>query len=124
MASWGAFILGGGLIALAMYVHKRNLTWVALGLALIAGVLIAVSTIGGWMRDLGGHIPYLPLLLVLAAAAVIGLDLRDKRPDKPAVILMMIVPTFFAVGLGQLPDLFDLISSGLSNMGTTSANGQ
>ena len=34
MTGWGVFLLGGGLIALSFYVHKRRLTWVALILGL------------------------------------------------------------------------------------------
>lgn len=122
MTGWGVFLLGGGLIALSLYVHKRRLTWVALILGLFAGVLIAISAIGGWLSALGSKIPYAPLILVVVGAVTIALDIRDKRPDKPAVLFAMIIPTFFAAGLTQLPTVVQDIGSAFSQVGSKTPN--
>jgi hypothetical protein len=118
MNGWGAFLLGGGLVGLTLYVHKRRLTWVALALGLFAGVLIAVSTLGRWVADLGEKIPYVPLIIVIAGLVVIGLDIRDKRPDKPSVLFAIIVPMFFAAGIGQLPQVITEIGAAFSQVGS------
>lgn len=118
MNGWAAFVVISALVGLTFYLHKRRLTWVAIALALISGILIAASPLGGWMRYLAGLIPYLALFILIVGTAVIGLDIRDKRPDKPSVIFSMIVPTFFALGLSQMPGMFDAIGTGFQKVGT------
>jgi hypothetical protein len=49
---------------------------------------------------------------------VIGLDIKDKRPDKPAVYLALTVPMFLALGIAQTPDVFDAVSDALAHLGS------
>jgi len=121
MGSLGLLALAAGLTALGLYIHKRNGYWIGFGLVLTGGIVLAVTAQGQWAAHLVGRIPYAPLIILVAGVAVIGYDIRDKRPDKAAVMLALFVPMFLALGVAQIPDAFAAIGNAMSHIGNDTA---
>ncbi len=122
MGSFGLLALALGFIAGALYLHKRHAYWVGFGLATVAGILLAVTTQGRWAAALIGQIPHAPFVIVGVGAVIIGLDIRDKRPDRPAVMLAIFVPMFLALAVADVPHVVAAIGNALNHVGTDTAN--
>lgn len=124
--SWVNLFLGGAIAWLALYVHRRRLGWAALILAAVAGTLLGASVLArlvGYMTGWAGWVAFLPFLLVLTGLVVIALDLRDKKPDKPAVLFAVLVPLFLAAAWAQAPTVLDNIGDAFGDLGANvSAN--
>jgi len=116
-AGWGLFVLAGTIAYLAFKAHGRRAENLGFGLAVVAGVLFALSTwlvgITNWLAQ----VPFLPLAVVLVGAFTIYLDLRDKRPDRPAVLFALLVPLFIAPAIVELPAAAAMIGEGFRHFG-------
>jgi hypothetical protein len=113
----GLIALALALAAIGLYMHKRHAYWPGFVLVAIAGVLLAVTAQGQWIARMIGQIPYAPFAIMAIGLVVIGLDIKDKRPDKPAVYLALTVPMFLALGIAQTPDVFNAVSDALAHLG-------
>jgi hypothetical protein len=122
MGSLGLLLLAVGFIGGGLYLHKRRAAWPGFITVALGGVLLAVTAQGQWAAGMVGRIPYAAFGIVLAAALVIALDIRDKRPDRPAVMMVAIAPMFLALGVAQVPHVFDLIGHALNSVGSDTAN--
>lgn len=127
MGSFGLLALAAGLTALGLYIHKRHGYWIGFGMVLLGGIVLAVTVQGQWAAHLVAQIPYAPLFILAVGSTVIVLDIKDRRPDKPAVWLALTVPMFLALGVAQVPDAFAAIGHAMSHISTdttTSSKGR
>jgi len=117
LAGWGLLVLAGAIAWAAMKCHTRRAYWLGFGLAVVAGALFGIST---WLVGIAmwiGQIPFLALAVVVVGGISIYLDLRDKQPDRAAVLFAMMMPLFIAPAVIDLPNALALIGNGFANLG-------
>jgi hypothetical protein len=83
---------------------RRILAWLAWSFGYIGGCAVATdigATTG--ITTVGAFVASIIMLIVIMV------DIRDKRPDWPAFILIILVPAFLNLVGGWLGDLFGLL---------------
>jgi peptidoglycan/LPS O-acetylase OafA/YrhL len=122
MGSLGLLLLAVGFIVVGLYMHKRRAAWPGFIAVALGGVVLTTTAQGRWAAGLVSHIPYAALWIVVGGAVVIGLDLRDRRPDRPAVMMAAIVPLFLALAIAQVPHVIDAIGTAVNHVGNDTAH--
>lgn len=118
MVGFGLLLLGLGLLGVGLFAHKRRFGWVGFALGVLAGLLLVVSPPAAWLSARSNPWPAVCLVLLLALGIGIGADLRDKRPDKMAIIGAAFVPMLLVVSLAQVPTIGDSVAQGWSKTST------
>lgn len=107
------FVLG------AFRLQKRSFKssgWVSLGFAAAAGLLLLGTAIPGWLSGLSGGWTALFGVAFLAALIIAGIDLMDKRPEKPAIIAVIVLPMLLMVGANSIGVVQNMLGDGASKI--------
>ncbi len=112
LGRFGLLIAAGVILWLAKRLHtkgrskvQKNVAFVA---ALLAGLALMGTLVGGWMTNLTSASPYLAAAFFLVAVGGTVVDLwTDKQADKFAFHAALLIPLAIAIGVGQMSNLGD-----------------
>jgi len=81
-------------------------------LALVAGLALLTTFVGSWLGAVIGWGIGFAVAGLIISLAILGIDLHDGRPDKPAFWAAFVLPLFLVLGVGQLPAVGRQIGNG------------
>lgn len=119
----GLLSASGGLLvfALAWYAHKKKIRTFACVLAVIGGFMTyaAGDALGAWISQLASIAPIVVVVAVGAGIVTIYADwIRDKKPDKPALVACFIVPVLLVAFFTSLGPVLASVGGGVTDTTT------
>ena len=133
---WVVLLATAGLVLIARRRAKKLLKkwFIIVPIVALAACAFADTGLGIWVADLLGKLlamvcswfdaPYtlVALILLFFALIIAGLDLRDRKADKPVIICLSLIPLLFLIGsstiatkgAGFTTALVDVVGSALN----------
>jgi len=124
MSIWeraGSLLIAASLLFAALKIHKAKgksaIKAIGCGFGFLSGSAFFVTIVGSWVAHMSGKIIGLSVSGLIVCVTTIVVDIRDKRPDKPAFWSAFALPFFLIMGITQLPAVGRQIGDGAGQVG-------